>query len=450
MLRSYVTRFVATLCLCLFPAVSIAADGELTQYELANGLKIYVYEKHNVPIAAVHVWYRTGSLNEHPGIRGISHLFEHMMFRGSEMFGPEEHNRKIKEMGGWANAGTAQDYTNYVQTIPVSGIELVLQMESDRMAHLKLEDGILQTERNVVKEEFLLSENNPLYKLFLDFGRIMFGSHPYSWTPLGVKTDLDSIRVEDCVNYYKARYAPNNAALIVVGDVSPDDVRRMAERHFGPIPAFPDIEPDPPLPIRTGTGPVELRAGIPIRASGVAYWLPPAGHEDQMALEVLERLLGPHLEDVLTRKDKSCVESVAWPLRQKQVSVLLFAGVHFPNVSADRVCTRIEEEIKSYLANHITREELERVRNQILLEEISNRYSVSGLAYAIGTALFLEGDLDRFSRRLDQMSALTLEDLVAVGNRYFTKENRVIVLVEPEHSSKLLYVVGWLKSLFHL
>jgi zinc protease len=441
---------VVAFCLSLFPAVSIAADGELTQYELTNGLKIYVHEKHNVPIAAVHVWYRTGSLNEHPGIRGISHLFEHMMFRGSEMFGPEEHNRKIKEMGGNANALTDCDYTNYVQTIPVSGIELVLQMESDRMAHLKLEDGILQTERNVVKEEFLLYENNPLYKLFLDFGRITFGSHPYSWTPLGVKTDLDSIRVEDCVNYYKARYAPNNAALIVVGDVIPDDVRRMAERHFGPIPAFLDIEPDPPPPIRTGPGPVELRAGIPIRASGVAYWLPPAGHIDQMALEVLERLLDPYLENVLTREDKSCVEYVSMPFRQKQVSVLLFAGVHFPNVSADRVCTRIEEEIKDYLANHITREELERVRNQILLEETSNRYSVSGLAYAIGTALFLEGDLDRFSRRLDQMSALTPEDLVAVGNRYFTEENRVIVLVEPEHSSKLLYVVGWLKSLFHL
>lgn len=450
MFRSFVTRFVAALSVLLFPLVVLAANGGLTQYELANGLKMYVYEKHNVAVAAVQVWYRTGSLNEHPGIRGISHLFEHMMFRGSEKFGPEEHVLKIAEMGGSWNAATEFDYTFYYQTIPISGIDLVFQMEADRMARLKLDSATLQTERDVVKEEFLLYENDPYQKLLMDMAKAAFGSHPYSWTPLGLKEDLDSISVEDCIEYYRSRYAPNNAALLVVGDVVPDEVLRMAEKHFGPIPVAPAVEPDPPPPVWAGPRTIRAKAGLPVPISGEGYWLPPAGHADHTALEVLIRLIEPHVKNALVREDKSCVDFFAAPFNYKQTSIVFFAGAHFPNVPSDRVCKKIEDQIKDYLANHLTPDELERVRNQILLEERSNRYSADGLATAIGTALFLEGDLDRFSNRLGLISSLTPEDIAAVGNRYFVEANRVYVQIEPEHSSKLIYVVGWLKSLFHI
>ena len=450
MLRSSATPFVVALCLLLVPLVVIAADGDLTRYGLSNGLEIYIYEKHNVPIAAVQVWYRTGSLNEQPGNRGISHLFEHMMFRGSDGFGPEEHSHRIDDMGGAWNAVTTDDYTYYYQLVPISGIDIVLRMEADRMARLKIDESMLDTERDVVKEEFLLYENDPYAKLLLDLRKSAFGSHPYSWDPLGVKEDLDAIGVDDCIAYYSARYSPNNAALIVVGDVVPDEIFRMAEHHFGCIPSAPSIQPDPLPPVRPKLRTFRQKSSIPVCVSAVGYWLPPAGHEDHVALEALSRLLEPYLKNALIREAKSCLGVFVERDNLRQVSILFFVGAHFSNVPSERVYKQIEESIRDYLANRLTPEELERVRNQILLEEVRKRHSAEGLAEAIGSALFLDGDLDRFSRRLVLISALTPGDLVAVGNRYFVEENRAYVQVEPEHSSKLLYVVGWLKSLFHL
>jgi zinc protease len=437
--------------LALFPADGLAADGDLSKYQLANGLGVYVYEKHTAPVASVQVWYRTGALNERPGIRGLSHLLEHMMVsRGSEHFGPKDHDSRIYEMGGWNNAATGDDFTYYFQLIPVSGVELVMEMEADRMARLKLSEDALKTEVQVVKEEYRLRyENSPYDNLVRKLNMKYLGEHPYACGPIGVMEDLEQVTAEDCLAYYRARYAPNQAALIVVGDVVPDSVLAMAERYFGPIPRGPDVEPDPPPPTKA-SDPVKVKSDIPVCFTGVAYRLPPAGHNDLVALEVLADLLESRIDSVLTRDREICVYAGAVYTPRKQESFLMFWGAHLPGVSSKRVCDALETAMDDYMRTRLSEREMDRVRNSELLKDRTKRYSASGLAYGIGYALTVENDLDAYWDRPAKLAALTTEDLVAVRKRYFTAENRVEISVEPEHPIVGLRLVGWFKSLFHL
>jgi predicted Zn-dependent peptidase len=448
--RALTPAFLALLAPMLWPVSVLPADGDLSTRTLANGLAVYVYEKHTAPVASIHVWYRTGALNERPGIRGLSHLFEHMMFRGSENFGPNEHDERIYEMGGWSNAMTSDDYTFYFQTVPASGVETVMEMEADRMARLKLNEDILKTEIEVVKEEYRVRyENDPSGRLLRKLCEEYYGEHPYAWGAIGVMEDLEKVTVDDCLAYYRSRYAPNQASLIVVGNVDPDRVFAMAERHFGPIPRGPDPEADPAPPAK-GPDLIRVREDIPVFLTSVAYRLPPAGHDDLVALSVLASLLGSRIDSLLTRDEKICVYADAMYDQQKQMSLVFFVGAHLPNVSANRVREAIEAAIEDYMENRLSESELQRIRNQELLTERTKRYSANGLASGMGYALTVEHDLDAYWGKPARIAALETEDLVRVWKRHFTPENRVDALVEPENPSRLLYMVGWFKSLLRL
>lgn len=440
------------LCLaCLVPLRgALAADGSLTSYSLSNGLKIYVVEKHSAPVASVQVWYRTGSLNERSGIRGLSHLFEHMMFRGSEHFGPEEHHRRIAQHGGTNNAYTREDVTVYLQTVPAQAVDLVMEMEADRMARLKLDESILRTEVEVVKEEYRLTiENDPFMRILSHLAREYFGDHPYSYMVLGDMNDLDTVSVATCLDYYHERYAPNNATLIVAGDVAPDEVLAAAERHFGPIAAAERIAPDPPPPVLPGRR-FSGKEDLPVPITAIAYRLPPAGDPDIPALEILIRLLSTRLERRLTRESSLCVYFDNTPVIYRQASVVLFMGAHLPSVPSARVRDAIDAEIARFLGQPFPLEELDRTRNQRLLEEANARMRAESIAEEVGNAVLYGGDLERYTKRLEHLAALTPAGLLEVGRRYLTADNRVEVFLEPKHPSLLLKVAGWFKTTLHV
>ncbi len=440
---------VAALLATSFPAR--AADGDLTRDELANGLQIWVIERHAAPIAAVQIWYRTGSLQERPGIRGLSHLFEHMMFRGSENFGPEEHHRRIRALGGRVNAFTSEDVTVYHQIVPVAGLDLVLEMEADRMGRLKLDEDVLETERQVVLEEYRETVlDDPFANLLKQLAEQYFDDHPYSYGVIGTMEDIESVTVEDCQNYYDAHYAPNRAALIVSGDVEPAAVVEMARRHFGPLPASKAGHNDPPPPTWSGPRALQGKADLPVPVSGVAYRWPPAGHDDSIALEVLSRLLSWRVDEKLTRERRLCVYVYADLLPFKQTSVLAVVGAHFLHIDGERVSEAVTAEITAYLGAGVTSDELERVRNQILLEERKRRYSVDGLARDLGNALFVEESPTSFRERLDRIAALTPAEVTEIGRLHCSPENVTTFRAEPERSSKLIHVLGWLMSTLHL
>jgi zinc protease len=435
----------------LVPPTSKAADSELSTYQLSNGLKIYVIEKHTAPVATVSVWYHTGPLNEHPGIRGLSHLFEHMMFRGSEHFGPEEHDRRISQVGGSSNAYTSEDVTVYHQIVPAHAVDLVMEMEADRMARLKLDAQMLETEVEVVKEEYRVGvENDPMGHLLFQFAKQYFGDHPYGYAVLGDMNDLDTVSVNTCLAYYRARYAPNNAALIVAGDVAPEAVLEMAERHFGSIPAHDSIatDPSPPAP----KPPAELRGNedLPVPLTGIAYRLPPAGDEDMPALEVMVSILGKRLEQRLTRESSICVYLATEMMPMRQASVAAIIAAHLPNISHEKVRKAIDAEIAQFLAEPLPLEELDRTRNQTLLGETLGRAKVEAIAEGVGNAVFVDGDLDRYTKRLESLAALTPEVIMETAKRHFIPGNRTEMLIEPKHPSLLLKIAGWLKTTLHI
>lgn len=430
---------------------TLAADGDVARYDLDNGLEVYVLEKHTAPVVAVQVWYDTGAIKEHVGIRGLSHLFEHMMFRGSANFGPEEHAQLISEHGGWNNAYTSDDVTVYHEVVPASALALVLELEADRMGRLALDDEMFTTEREVVKEEYRQNyENNPYGKLLLKLRREMYGDHPYSWGPIGVMGDLDALTVEDCRDYYRRHYAPDNATLVVAGDVDPEEVLSLARGSFGAIPASRSATPDPDPPILEGPRVLAAKEDFPVFFSGVGYALPPAGHDDTLALEVLIGLLSKHLERALTVRDNICVYAVAELFEFKQVSAVGFLGVHLPNVTPDRVISAVDREVVDFLANGLTEDALARPRNEALLAERIKRYSSNSLADGLGDAVVIEGDLDGFLDRPERIAALSSEDLLAVAERYFVPENRADIRIEPTNPSALLRIAGWLMSLLPL
>ena len=239
MLRLFIICFLIISHLLVLMHTSTAEQIKLDikEHRLKNGLRLILSEDHSSPIISFQVWYNVGSRNERPGITGISHLFEHMMFKGSKNVEPEEHGRIIQQNGGTDNAFTARDMTAYFENLPSSQLELAVRLEADRMAHLRLTADTLASERQVVKEERRMRVDNSLFgKLSEALYSTAFTRHPYRWPVIGWMSDIDSISLEDCKAFYRSHYAPNNATVILLGDIDFQETISIVEKYFGIIP----------------------------------------------------------------------------------------------------------------------------------------------------------------------------------------------------------------------
>src|SRR4051794_19501448 len=276
------------------PAEVSAPKLDVKSWTLANGLEVLFLADHQAPIATVQVFYHVGSKDEHVGIRGVAHMFEHMMFKGSEHVPPEEHARLLKEVGGQVNAFTTEDLTAYHDTVPPSYVGFALQLEAERMRKLKLLPATVDSERHVVEEEKRLRiDNDPIGKAIEKFRALAYVKHPYNWTPIGTIEDLEKVTPADAQRFYDTYYQPNNATLIVIGDADEAAVRKLIDQHFGPIPRGPEpvraaaAEEPPQTAARAEVLHIEVQ--IPVVVGG--YHIPRASDPDLPALEVLAAVL---------------------------------------------------------------------------------------------------------------------------------------------------------------
>ncbi|HSN88544.1 MAG TPA: pitrilysin family protein, partial [Thermoanaerobaculia bacterium] len=262
---------------------------EVRQHKLANGLEVLLLEDHSVPVADVQVWYHVGSRDERKGRSGFAHLFEHIMFKGSENLGPEEHKNFVSSIGGRYNATTDFDRTLYFQVFPSNYLERVLWMEADRLRSLNVSDENFKSERDVVKEERRVRVENP------PFGRLLevvldntYTTHPYKILPIGSMADLDAATVEDVRQFHATYYVPNNATLVISGDLNPEQTIQWVEKYFGSIPQGKPVPREiPKEPAQTGERRlVDYHANTPLPAVIFTYHMPEAGHPDMYALEV--------------------------------------------------------------------------------------------------------------------------------------------------------------------
>ncbi|HYH45347.1 MAG TPA: pitrilysin family protein, partial [Thermoanaerobaculia bacterium] len=279
---------------------------EVRQHQLGNGLKVLLHQDRSVPVVDVQVWYEVGSKDERAGRSGFAHLFEHLMFKGSANVGPEEHGQFVESIGGRNNATTDFDRTLYFETIPSRYLERILWMEADRMRSLDVSDENFKSEREVVKEERRLRVDNPPFgRLFEVVLANTYTTHPYRILPIGSIADLDAATIEDVRAFHRTYYVPNNATLVVSGDLDPEQTLRWIEQYFGDIPRGPGA-----IPRQVSEEPqqtaerrlVDKHRNTPLPAVLFTYHVPEAGHADLYALEVASNVLSSGASSRLHRR----------------------------------------------------------------------------------------------------------------------------------------------------
>lgn len=439
------------------PASSSLPSFEVRQATLANGLEIYVYEDHTVPLVSVSLWYRVGSRDEPVGRRGMAHLMEHMMFKGSARIAPEQHARLIQEAGGIANAFTTTDATVYWETVPSSQLALALALEAERMANLVITEEHLASEREVVKEEYRAKlENDPIGVAFDRFHSMIFEGTPYAWTPAGFLEDLDQVTVEDLQAFYRRYYVPNNAVLVMAGDTTLDNVVRLAERYFGPIP--PGEAPARPAiafeaPRRSARGAAGASGGepgaaagafgrfrtleLPIQVPGViaGFAVPGATSPDKYALGVATLVLSggesARLYQRLVRERQLAVFAAGGPLSYAEAGAFLAVSFYLPPHTAEAQAHALVAEVEQLADEPPTPDELERARNQLAATVAFQFDSLDGVANLIGAAVVLEGGIEAFTEGIQPYLNVTAEQVRDVARRYFVRDNATVVAIVP-------------------
>jgi zinc protease len=420
------------------PATVAAPKLDVKSWTLPNGLEVLFLGDHKAPIATVQIFYHVGSKDEHVGIRGVAHMFEHMMFKGSAHVPPEQHARMLKEVGGHSNAFTTEDLTAYHQTVPPSYVGFALELEAERMRNLKLLPATVDSERRVVEEEKRLRiDNDPIGKALEKFRTLAYQKHPYNWTPIGTIEDLEKVRPEDCQRFYDTYYQPNNATVIVVGDVDEASVRALVDKHFGPIPRGPaaprNYPAEPPQEaMRTATMNIEVQ--IPVVVGG--YHIPKAADPDVPALEVLAAILSggesSRMHRRLVRKEHLALAAGGLTQTMEDPGLFLVYAAYLPDRDPARVQAVLSEEVALVRDQPVTRDELDKAKNQLAAQFVYGLQTVDGIAQALGSARYVEGDWRRFVEGAARYLAVTIEDVQRVAKAYLVDRNLTrVTLAQP-------------------
>ncbi|MEW5847368.1 MAG: pitrilysin family protein [Myxococcota bacterium] len=413
---------------------------DVKEAELPNGLKVLMVEDHSAPVVSFQVWVRVGSKNERPGITGISHLFEHMMFKGSKKYGPEEHARIVQSNGGTLNAFTTWDSTVYFENFPSEKLPLAMQLESERFMNLAITDETLKTEREVVKEERRFrTDNTPIGRALEEFMAVAFKAHPYGWPVVGWMTDLDAITLQDCKDYFRTHYAPNNAIVVIAGDFVPADAEAQVRRYFGKWKRQP---PPPPVvtmePPQKGERRVTLKAPVqnPMLLGG--FHIGDYTNADLPALEVLSQILSDGKSSRLYRKlvyeDQTALSAEGAVLKMQHPGVFYAYASVKPGEDPRKVEDAFFKELDRFKTEPVSDRELQKAQNGLESGFVFSLKRVYSLGMSVGEAQLMGGDWRLVNQRLSRYRAVTKEDLMRVAQTYFTVDNRTLVTLVPEKS----------------
>jgi zinc protease len=413
---------------------------EFTQHTLKNGLRLVVLEDHSAPIVNVQVWYHVGSKDERPGRTGFAHLFEHMMFKGSKNVGPQEHANRINDVGGFLNAGTNFDYTFYWQTVPVNALDMVLWLESDRMATLNVDEANLKSERDVVIEELRLRVLNPPYgRLGTLVFENAFKTSNYRWMPIGSQEDLMAATLEDVRDFHKTYYRPDNATLVVAGDVRAKELIAKAERYFGAIPRGTGEIPRPSKPEPAQTEErrvVDYDTKTPLPAAILAYHIPGLGDPDAYPLDVASRILSSGQSSRLYRRlvyDKQvALQAAGQSFSLEDSGLFFFFAVMNAGKTAEEGAAEMEAEIERLKSEPVSAAELEKAKTQLVAEVTVGRQTAQSKADAVGAAATLLDDPKLVNEELARYQAVTAADIQRVAKKYLGKQNRSVIFMLPE------------------
>lgn len=436
----------ATLTACnkqyIASPVDSSANG-VFEYRLRNGLTILVKPDNRAPVVVSQLWYKVGSSYEHNGITGVSHLLEHMMFKGTDDLESGEFSKIIALNGGQENAATSTDFTWYYQALASDRIELSMQLEADRMRDLRFSDEEFQKEREVVIEERRRRyEDNPQSVTYEQFLAAAYVNSPYRYLPIGWMTDLQAMTKKDALAWYRTWYAPNNATLVIVGDVAPDNIFQLAKKHFGPL--QPSIIPELKPRVEVGQRgrrsiQVAVPASVPYLLMG--YKVPSLNtvenSDEVYALEVLSGILDGGESARLARnivrgKQLALGVSAGYNLSNRMDSLFTFSGTPVAGVSTEQLQQALLAEIERVKTEPVSQKELSRVIAQVIAEDVYQRDSMYYQAMLLGVFETVGLGWQRLDEYIEKVQAVTPEQIQAVARKYLIDSGLTVAELIPQ------------------
>ncbi|KAA0991669.1 M16 family metallopeptidase [Dyadobacter aurulentus] len=413
---------------------------DVKTFALDNGMKFLVLEDHSIPNANMYIFWKVGSRNEVHGITGLSHFFEHMMFNGSKNFGPKEFDRFMEANGGSNNAYTTENVTVYTDWFQKDALEPIFKLESDRIANLSIDPKMVESERGVVLSERSTGLENSNYRLLGELVQsVAFQEHPYMFPVIGFESDIKSWTQEDLENYFKTYYSPNNATVVIVGDITLEQVRKMADQYMAPIPARglpPKIRTiEPP---QNGERRVTTYKDIATPNILMAYHVPETKHADYYALDLLSSLLTSGNSSRLTKSlvmDSTLATNVSSFTDQSfDPSLFVIYAIAGTHVTAPDLEKAIDNQINRVIKDGVKEEELQKVKNQKLMEFYRTLETINGKANSLGSYDVFFGDYKKMFEAPELYKKVTVEDIKRVAGKYFTDRNRTVGYLLPEKS----------------
>ena len=432
-------------CLCLLAALLgltstiYAQEVKFEEYDLNNGMHVILHQDNSAPVVTTSVMYHVGAKDENPERTGFAHFFEHLLFEGTKNIPKGEWFTIVTSNGGSNNANTTDDRTYYYEVFPSNNVELGLWMESERLLHPVINQDGVDTQNEVVKEEKRLRVDNSPYGKFLEMIKLnMFKKHPYKGTTIGKMEHLDAATLEEFQAFNAKFYVPNNAVLVVAGDINVAEVKVMIENYFGPIPRGNDIERNFPKedPINAPMRAKAYDSNIQIPAIMAAYRTPSFKERDSYVLSMISTYLSDGKTSKLYKKivddKKMALQVGAINLSQEDYGTYILYGLPLGDVSLDDLVAEMDEEILKLKNNLISERDYQKIQNKFENNFVSSNSSFEGIANSLARYYMLYGDVNLINNEIDIYRSITREEIKTVANKYLNADQRLILEYLPE------------------
>jgi zinc protease len=409
---------------------------DVKSFTLSNGMKVFVLEDHSIPNANMYLFWKVGSRNEYPGITGLSHFFEHMMFNGAEKYGPKQFDQVMEKWGGRNNAYTTENVTVYTNWFPSTSLETIFDLEADRISKLNLDDKMIESERGVVLSERSTGLENSNYRFLSDYVKSSaFMQHPYRWSVIGYESDIKNWNKEDLQRYYTTYYAPNNCVLVISGSVKAKEVEALAKKYFEPIPAQ-----KPPRPVHTdepeqkGERRVMVQKQTSTPNLMIAYHVPETQSEDYYALDLLSSVLtsgksSRMYSSLIDKQELATSIFTNYPMSFDPNLFYIYAIAN-RDVSTDALEKGIYAEIDRIATEGVSANELQKVKNQKVMSFYKSIETIDGRSNNIGTYELFFGDYRKLYDAPKAYEKITSDDLKRVAAKYFKASNRTVGIMQ--------------------
>lgn len=429
-----------TLALLLFVgSLANAQQVEFEEYDLDNGMHVILHQDNSAPVVTVSVMYHVGAKDENPERTGFAHFFEHLLFEGTENIPRGEWFNIVTSNGGSNNANTTDDRTYYYEVFPSNSVELGLWMESERLLHPVINQIGVDTQNEVVKEEKRLRvDNQPYGNILAEIKKRMFKVHPYKGTTIGEMEHLDAATLEEFQAFNKKFYVPNNAVLVVAGDIDKPQVKKMIQDYFGPIPKGEDIVRDLPReePITESMRDKAYDPNIQIPAVIAAYRTPSFKNRDAYVLDMISQYLSGGKSSVLYKKmvdeQKQALQVAAVNISQEDYGIYALFGLPLGDVSLDTLITEMDEEIAKIQEELISERDYQKLQNQFENQFVNSNSSIEGIANSLARYYMLYDDVNLINNEIEIYRSITREEMRDVAKKYLNPNQRLILEYLPK------------------